>query len=37
MLGWSYFQVQRFADSATAYGKAVALKPAGTGYQSAYG
>ncbi len=37
MLGWSYFQTQRFADSATAYGKAVALKPDGIGYQSAYG
>ena len=37
MLGWSYFQTQRFADSATAYGKAVALKPDGPGYQSAYG
>jgi cytochrome c-type biogenesis protein CcmH len=37
MLGWSYFQTQRFADSAKAYGKAVALKPDGIGYQSAYG
>ncbi len=37
MLGWSYFQTQRFADSAAAYGKAVALKPDGVGYQSAYG
>ena len=37
MLGWSYFQVQRFADSAAAYGKAVALKPDGVGYQSAWG
>jgi cytochrome c-type biogenesis protein CcmH len=37
MLGWSYFQVQRFADSAAAYAKAVALKPDGIGYQSAYG
>lgn len=37
MLGWSYFQAQRFADSAAAYGKAVALKPDGVGYQSAYG
>ncbi len=37
MLGWSYFQTRRFADSAAAYGKAVALKPDGIGYQSAYG
>ncbi len=37
MLGWSYFQTQRFADSAAAYAKAVALKPDGPGYQSAYG
>ncbi|MFZ4689761.1 MAG: c-type cytochrome biogenesis protein CcmI [Polymorphobacter sp.] len=37
MLGWSYFQTQRFADSAAAYGKAVALKPDGVGFQSAYG
>ncbi len=37
MLGWSYFQAQRFADAATAYGKAVALKPDGEGFQSAYG
>jgi cytochrome c-type biogenesis protein CcmH len=37
MLGWSYFQMQRFDDSARAYGKAVALQPDGTGFQSAYG
>ena len=37
MLGWAYFQTGRFADAATAYGKAVALKPDGAGYQSAYG
>jgi cytochrome c-type biogenesis protein CcmH len=37
MLGWSYFQTQRFADSAGAYAKAVVLKPDGVGYQSAYG
>ena len=37
LLGWSYFQTQRFADSAAAYGKAVALKPDGPGFQSAYG
>ena len=37
MLGWAYFQTERFAESATAYGKAVALRPDGEGYQSAYG
>ncbi|WP_426169992.1 c-type cytochrome biogenesis protein CcmI [Sandarakinorhabdus sp. DWP1-3-1] len=37
LLGWSYFQTQRFAEAATAYGKAVALKPDGVGYQSAWG
>lgn len=37
MLGWAYFQTGRFADAATAYGKAVALKPDGAGNQSAYG
>lgn len=37
MLGWSYFQVSRFADAAAAYAKAVAIKPDGVGYQSAYG
>jgi cytochrome c-type biogenesis protein CcmH len=37
MLGWSYFQMQRFDDSARAYGKAVALNPTGPGFQSAWG
>lgn len=37
MLGWSYFQTQRYAEAATAYGKAVKLAPAGPGYASAYG
>lgn len=37
MLGWSYFQTQRFTDAAAAYGKAVKLKPDGVGYQSAWG
>ena len=37
LLGWAYFQTERFADAATAYGKAVALRPDGVGYQSAYG
>ena len=37
MLGWSYFQTGRYADAVKAYGKAIALKPDGDGYQSAYG
>ena len=37
MLGWSYFQSDRFADAAAAYGKAVALDSQGEGYQSAFG
>ncbi len=37
MLGWSYFQAQRFADAATAYGRALKLDPRGPGYASAYG
>ena len=37
MLGWSYFQTQRFAEAATAYGKAVKLAPTGPGFASAYG
>ena len=37
LLGWAYFQTGRYADAATAYGKAVALKPDGAGYQSAWG
>ena len=37
MLGWAYFQTERFGEAATAYGKAVALRPDGEGYQSAYG
>jgi cytochrome c-type biogenesis protein CcmH len=37
MLGWAYYQTERFADAANAYAKAVALKPDGPGYQSAYG
>lgn len=37
MLGWSYFQAQRFADAATAYAKALKLDPRGPGYASAYG
>ncbi len=37
MLGWSYFQTGRYADAVKAYGRAIALKPDGPGYQSAYG
>lgn len=37
MLGWSYFQTGRYAEAAKAYAKAIALKPDGEGYQSAYG
>lgn len=37
MLGWSYFSVGRYKESAEAYGKAVALAPGEALYQSAYG
>jgi len=37
MLGWSYFQTQRFQQSADAYAKAVKLAPTGPGFASAYG
>jgi cytochrome c-type biogenesis protein CcmH len=37
MLGWSYFQTGRYADAVKAYGRAIALKSDGPGYQSAYG
>lgn len=37
MLGWSYFQTGRYADAVKSYGRAIALKPDGPGYQSAYG
>lgn len=37
MLGWSYFQLQRFAESADAYGKAAALKPDEAVFHSAQG
>ncbi len=35
MLGWSYFNIQNYAQSAEAYGKAVALDPANIEYKSA--
>ena len=37
MLGWSYFQTGRYTDAAKAYARAIAIKPDGVGYQSAYG
>ncbi|WP_017667938.1 c-type cytochrome biogenesis protein CcmI [Sandarakinorhabdus sp. AAP62] len=37
MLGWSYFQTGRYADAVKAYARAIALKPDGEGFQSAYG
>jgi cytochrome c-type biogenesis protein CcmH len=36
MLGWSYYNLRRFDESAKAYARAVALAPEGPGYQSAY-
>jgi cytochrome c-type biogenesis protein CcmH len=36
MLGWSYFNTQRFDDSAAAYARAVALAPTDLDYKSAY-
>ena len=36
MLGWSYFNTQRFNDSAAAYARAVELAPANLDYKSAY-
>lgn len=37
MLGWSYFETQRYPESVKAYAKAVALSPGDPGFQSAYG
>jgi cytochrome c-type biogenesis protein CcmH len=37
MLGWSYMQTGRFAESANAYGRAAALDPANADYKSAQG
>jgi len=37
MLGWSYFQLRRFADSAQAYGKARSIDPNVPDYASAMG
>lgn len=37
MLGWSYFNTERFAQSATAYAKAIELNPQNAAYRSARG
>jgi len=37
MLGWSYFNVDRYAESAAAYGKAIALNPNVAEFRSARG
>lgn len=37
MLGWSYFETQRYPDAVKAYARAVALAPRDAGFQSAYG
>ncbi len=35
VLGWSYFGIERFADAADAYSKAIELRPTFAGYRSA--
>jgi cytochrome c-type biogenesis protein CcmH len=37
MLGWSYFNTDRFAQSATAYGKAIELDPENADFRSSRG
>lgn len=37
MLGWSYFETQRYPEAVKAYARAVALSPRDAGFQSAYG
>jgi cytochrome c-type biogenesis protein CcmH len=37
MLGWSYFETQRYLEAIDAYAHAVALQPASAAFQSAYG
>ncbi len=37
MLGWSYFNMDRYGEAADAYKRAVALAPNNADYQSAYG
>jgi cytochrome c-type biogenesis protein CcmH len=36
MLGWSYFNIQNYAQSAASYAKAVAIDPTNIEYKSAY-
>jgi cytochrome c-type biogenesis protein CcmH len=35
MLGWSYFHIDRYAESVAAYGKAITLRPDNADYRSA--
>lgn len=37
MLGWSYFETQRYPEAVDAYARAVALQPETSVFQSAYG
>jgi len=37
MLGWSYFETQRYPKAVEAYGRAVKLQPTSAAFQSAYG
>lgn len=37
MLGWSYFSLERFADAANAYAKAIELRPGSADYRSGRG
>ena len=37
MLGWSYSSIERFADAANAYAKAIELRPTSADYRSARG
>lgn len=37
MLGWSYFETQKYPEAVKAYARAVALAPRDAGFQSAYG
>jgi len=37
MLGWAYFNIERFADAANAYSKAIELRPDAAEYRSARG
>src|SRR6516165_5447379 len=37
MLGWAYFNLERFADAANAYSRAIELRPDSAEYRSARG